>query len=251
MARLATVITIGRPRPGGVVHRLGMNKAGPGWRWRCRRAHPLADWRRSGHAHRGELALDVDELARVQRAPPSDSPSAFDDVRLRRDRVGADHSGRASATALPLDPSICLRIHTSLRASTTSPSPALPPGCLPARFSNPLRGRRLRRPPGRPDLISPAKPPSSTTSATADRRGGAMAICAALHCDDTWGHVRLNSRGRVPDLIPCVDQTQLIKGFLRTDDLLQQGGVLADEGVGTTTGSAWGGWGRIVETAVR
>jgi hypothetical protein len=47
-----------------------------------------------GHAHGGELAFDVDELAVFQRRLHH-LAEAFDDVGLRRDRVGADHLGPA------------------------------------------------------------------------------------------------------------------------------------------------------------
>jgi len=53
---------------------------------------PGAGGRRAdGDAHRGELGLDVDELAVGDLARLDHLAKAFDDVRLRRDRIGADH----------------------------------------------------------------------------------------------------------------------------------------------------------------
>ena len=61
------------------------------------------------HRHRGELGFDVDELAVGQRAVLHHFADAFDDVRLRRDRVG-DHLRRQSAiaSATACEPSVCL-----------------------------------------------------------------------------------------------------------------------------------------------
>jgi hypothetical protein len=78
---------------GGVVDRLDHVEepltrgrrvgAGPG----CRGA--------DRHGHRGELGLDADELAGLERAGPDGVGEILDDVRLRRDRIGADDLGPA------------------------------------------------------------------------------------------------------------------------------------------------------------
>jgi hypothetical protein len=47
--------------------------------------------RADGDAHGGELGFDVDELAVGHLTRLDHFAKAFDDVRLRRDRIGADH----------------------------------------------------------------------------------------------------------------------------------------------------------------
>jgi hypothetical protein len=93
MARLATVITMGRPQPRGVVHRLGhvQQALAGGGRVGARAGGGGSD----GHAQRGKFGLDVDELAALQCAGLHHLADAFDDMGLRRDRVGADHLGPA------------------------------------------------------------------------------------------------------------------------------------------------------------
>ena len=93
MARLATVITIGIPMPDGVVHGLHHVEQALAGRSPCRtgRRRRCAD--RPGH--RGELRLDVDVLAPGQLAGLHQPAELLDDVRLWRDRVGADHLGPA------------------------------------------------------------------------------------------------------------------------------------------------------------
>jgi len=43
------------------------------------------------HRKRGEFTLDIDEFAIDQFAFPDQIAEAFDDMGLRRDRIGADH----------------------------------------------------------------------------------------------------------------------------------------------------------------
>ncbi len=82
----------------GVVDRLGHEQQALARRGRVG-AH--AGGRASDrHAHRRELALDVDELARRELAGFHHRAQALDDVRLRRDRVGADHFGAAERHGL-------------------------------------------------------------------------------------------------------------------------------------------------------
>ena len=53
-----------------------------------------------GHRKRGEFGLDVDELAVCQFAGADHFAQTFDDVGLRRDRIGADDFGPAEGDAL-------------------------------------------------------------------------------------------------------------------------------------------------------
>ena len=82
-----------QPEPRGVVDRLGHEQqplaGGCGVGARARRRGADRD------AHRRELALDVDELARREIAALHHLAEPFDDVRLRRDRIGADDVGPA------------------------------------------------------------------------------------------------------------------------------------------------------------
>jgi hypothetical protein len=83
----------GQAQPGGVVDRLGHEQqalAGG-----CRVSPGARRGRTDGHAHGGKFGLDVDELAARERAGFHHFAQPFDDVRLGRDRVGADHLGAA------------------------------------------------------------------------------------------------------------------------------------------------------------
>jgi hypothetical protein len=79
----------GQAQSGGVVDRLRHEQQSLA---RRRRVGARARGRGAdGHRQRGEFGLDVDELAIGERAVLHHLAHALDDVRLRGDRVGADH----------------------------------------------------------------------------------------------------------------------------------------------------------------
>ncbi len=78
-----------QPEAGGVVDGLGHEQQALA---RGRRVGAGAGGRGADRdRHRGELRLDVDELAAGELARLHHLAQALDDVRLRRDRIGADH----------------------------------------------------------------------------------------------------------------------------------------------------------------
>ncbi len=88
----------GKAEAGGVVYRLGHEQQA----LRGGRGVGARAGRRSadGHRHRGEFRFDVDELARRQAAFLHHPAQRLDDVRLRRNRVGADHLRAAQRHSL-------------------------------------------------------------------------------------------------------------------------------------------------------
>ena len=160
IARLATVITIGRPRPGGVVERLGHveQALAGGRRVGARAGGRGADAGR----HRGELGLDHRGTRTGPSSPRPDQVgeaprrcgSAARSGRRRSPRAGS--SATASATAR--EPSICL----SMRR--------LPELAL-ARSSNAASAPRRRCP-------SPTAPGNRSRIAADDRRRARPAASA-------------------------------------------------------------------------
>ena len=119
----------GQPQPRAVVDRLHHveEPLGRGRRVGARTRDRGADRDR----HRGEFALDVDVLAVLELALAAEQPQVFDDVRLRGNRIGADHFRAAERHGL---------------GDALAAFELLKHAHLPARASPPRRpSRRLRR----------------------------------------------------------------------------------------------------------
>ena len=90
IARLATVITIGSPRPEALKQRLGHEQQPLAGRWRCRCGR-----RRAEAPMQADMAPNSDSTMRYSHgrelAGADQVGERLDDVRLRRDRVRRDH----------------------------------------------------------------------------------------------------------------------------------------------------------------
>ena len=110
MARLPMVITMGSPRPDGVVDRFGHEQqALAGRRSISARASGRCADR---HRKRAEFRFHVQEFAAGQRARLHHLPQRLHDVRLRRDGISADHLRPAHGHGFghAREPSICFHM---------------------------------------------------------------------------------------------------------------------------------------------